>query len=137
MIDKGVRSFVVEEIRDSFTKNRKCNFILVKNFNILNLIDAIINPALVNDGIQVFNPKKMTGDDSFLDVRQILNEIETNEDLETCTNLIVATNMISHGVDTDKFNFIFFYGITPFIAEFIQAYSRVGRRSPGMKLSTY
>ncbi len=31
LIDKGVRSFVVEEIRDSFTKNKKCNFILVKN----------------------------------------------------------------------------------------------------------
>lgn len=43
--------------------------------------------------------------------------------------------MISHGVDTDKFNFIFFYGITPFIAEFIQAYSRVGRRSPGLVIT--
>jgi len=31
LIDKGVRSFVVEEIRDSYTKNKKCNFILVKN----------------------------------------------------------------------------------------------------------
>ncbi len=31
LIEKGFRSFVVEEIRESFTIHKKCNFILVKN----------------------------------------------------------------------------------------------------------
>ena len=31
LIDKGVRSFVVEGISETFTNNKKCNFILVKN----------------------------------------------------------------------------------------------------------
>ena len=36
--------------------------------------------------------------------------------------------MISHGVDADRFNVMFFYGIPGNIAEYIQAYSRTGRR---------
>ena len=36
--------------------------------------------------------------------------------------------MISHGVDADRFNIMFFYGIPGNTAEYIQAYSRTGRR---------
>ena len=43
-------------------------------------------------------------------------------------NLIVATSMISHGVDADRFNIMFFYGMPGNTAEYIQAYSRTGRR---------
>ena len=36
--------------------------------------------------------------------------------------------MISHGVDADRFNIMFFYGMPGNTAEYIQAYSRTGRR---------
>jgi len=36
--------------------------------------------------------------------------------------------MISHGVDADRFNVMFFYGIPGNMAEYIQAYSRTGRK---------
>lgn len=47
---------------------------------------------------------------------------------------IVATSAISHGVDVDKFNAMFFAGMPNDIAEFIQASSRVGRAHPGFSL---
>lgn len=44
---------------------------------------------------------------------------------------IVATAAISHGVDVDKFNAMFFAGLPTDIAEYIQASSRVGRTHVG------
>ena len=48
-------------------------------------------------------------------------------DLQQSLRNIVATSAISHGVDVDKFNAMFFAGMPNDIAEFIQASSRVGR----------
>ena len=47
---------------------------------------------------------------------------------------IVATSAISHGVDVDKFNAMFFAGLPSDIAEYIQASSRVGRSHVGFSL---
>ena len=55
-------------------------------------------------------------------------------DLETSLRNIVATSAISHGVDVDKFNAMFFAGMPSDIAEFIQASSRVGRSHVGFSL---
>lgn len=48
-------------------------------------------------------------------------------DLQQSLRNIVATSAISHGVDVDNFNAMFFAGMPNDIAEFIQASSRVGR----------
>ena len=45
---------------------------------------------------------------------------------------VVATNIISHGVDVDRFNVIVFGGFTRLVAEYIQASARVGRTFPGI-----
>jgi hypothetical protein len=55
-------------------------------------------------------------------------------DLEQSLRNIVATSAISHGVDVDKFNAMFFAGMPNDIAEFIQASSRVGRTHVGFSL---
>ena len=47
---------------------------------------------------------------------------------------IVATSAISHGVDVDKFNAMFFAGLPSDIAEYIQASSRVGRTHVGFSM---
>ena len=70
----------------------------------------------------------MTGDESFQDVREVLAEVENNSNVYDGVNLITATSMISHGVDADRFNVMFFYGIPGNMAEYIQAYSRTGRK---------
>jgi hypothetical protein len=44
---------------------------------------------------------------------------------------VIATSAISHGVDVDEFNSMFFAGMPSDIAEYIQASSRVGRTHIG------
>lgn len=43
-----------------------------------------------------------------------------------------ATNIVSHGVDIDNWNLMFFQGIPRSTAEYIQALSRVGRKYHGL-----
>ncbi len=52
-------------------------------------------------------------------------------DLAETVRNIVATSAISHGVDVDRFNSMFFAGLPSDIAEYIQASSRVGRTHVG------
>jgi len=47
---------------------------------------------------------------------------------------VVATSMISHGIDVERFNFIPFFGMPRMVSEYIQASSRVGRNLPGIVL---
>lgn len=56
------------------------------------------------------------------------------EPLDTVLRNIVATSAISHGVDVDKFNAMFFAGLPADIAEYIQASSRVGRSHVGFSM---
>lgn len=99
---------------------------------VIGAIETPINVELKNQGIQPFDYRKMTGDDSFQDVRKVLAEVENTKDVFSGFNLIVATSMISHGVDADKFNNMMFFGMPGNTAEYIQAYSRVGRKYPGI-----
>ncbi len=101
------------------------------------VIGALSNPInieLTDEGVRTYCAAKMTGDDSFQDVRKILAEIETAQDIvnDVDYNMISATSMISHGVDADRFNEIMFFGIPGNTAEYIQAYSRAGRKYPGI-----
>ncbi len=96
--------------------------------NVDGAIKTPVNEELKSEGIIPFKTRAMTGDESFQDVREVLAEIENNESVYDGINLITATSMISHGVDADRFNVMFFYGIPGNIAEYIQAYSRTGRR---------
>ena len=74
-------------------------------------------------------------------IQQIMREAEglygPGDDfpiLEQSLRNIVATSAISHGVDVDKFNAMFFAGMPNDIAEFIQASSRIGRAHTGFSL---
>ena len=96
--------------------------------NVEGALETPINVELAAEGIVPFQTRKMTGDESFQDVRNVLAEVENSKDVFDGVNLISATSMISHGVDADRFNIMFFYGIPGNMAEYIQAYSRTGRR---------
>ncbi len=69
--------------------------------------------------------------------------IETMEEIESCTTAtplnerirgVIATNIISHGVDIDRFNVMVFAGLPRQFAEYIQASARVGRQLPGIAI---
>ena len=96
--------------------------------NVEGALETPINVELAAEGVIPFQTRKMTGDESFQDVRNVLAEVENSKNVFEGVNLISATSMISHGVDADRFNIMFFYGIPGNMAEYIQAYSRTGRR---------
>ncbi|WP_052341770.1 DEAD/DEAH box helicase family protein [Salinarimonas rosea] len=70
------------------------------------------------------------------EIESIVKEAErpfdpTTMDLSDALRMIVATSAISHGVDVERFNSMFFAGMPTDIAEYIQASSRVGRTHVG------
>lgn len=67
-------------------------------------------------------------------IMRVASETIKPEGLHESLRNIVATSAISHGVDVDKFNAMFFAGIPTDIAEYIQASSRVGRTHVGFSL---
>ncbi|MEQ8857897.1 MAG: helicase C-terminal domain-containing protein [Pseudomonadales bacterium] len=62
------------------------------------------------------------------------NSGEEFADLDHTLRSIVATSAISHGVDVEELNSMFFAGMPSDIAEYIQASSRVGRSHVGFSL---
>lgn len=109
------------------------NNVKLDSNNVTNALEDPINTELrddniKNENIKHFITRKMTGDETFQDVREILAEVENSNDVFKGINLIAATSMISHGVDADRFNVMFFYGLPGNMAEYIQAYSRAGRK---------
>ena len=55
-------------------------------------------------------------------------------DLNDTLRSVIATSAISHGVDVEEFNAMFFAGMPSDIAEYIQASSRVGRTHIGFSI---
>lgn len=110
------------------------NNVKLESNRVLQALDDPINTELLEEGIQTLTAKKMTGDDTFQEVRATLSTLENAESVIDGIdfNMIAATSMISHGVDADRFNLMLFYGIPGNTAEYIQAYSRVGRKHTGV-----
>lgn len=90
------------------------------------------NNLLEAQGVPKFVSQQMTSDEDFQTVRQTLFDIQANRKKVESTNLILATKTISHGVDEDSFNLMYFFGMPNNNAEYIQAYSRVGRKYAGI-----
>jgi len=91
------------------------------------------NNELIDSGLECFNIGNITSDEDFNNIKDIMHEIENEKESVLNTyNLILATSAISHGVDEDRFNQIFFYGMPNKTSEYIQSYSRVGRKFTGI-----
>jgi hypothetical protein len=90
---------------------------------------------------QVLASELISGAVSAADIQDIVRRAEsrvgTNEpfpDLNDTLRSVIATSAISHGVDVEEFNAMFFAGMPSDIAEYIQASSRVGRTHVGFSL---
>jgi hypothetical protein len=88
--------------------------------------------------LKQFHTRLISGGVDVAQIQDIMREAqgtlklgEEFPDIEQTLRNIVATSAISHGVDLDKFNAMFFAGMPNDIAEFIQASSRVGRTHVG------
>lgn len=90
-------------------------------------MDTQVNEFLRRTGVKDVEVRELSGDTSFDDVRKTLDDLESSGSTEA----VVATSMISHGVDIARLNVMVFNGMPKSIAEYIQASSRVGRNFLG------
>lgn len=79
------------------------------------------------------DPMTLTGDNSLNEIKSLIATVENfPDDIDDKLQLTSATNIVSHGVDIDNWNLMFFQGIPRSTSEYIQALSRVGRKYNGL-----
>lgn len=88
----------------------------------------------LRDGLGRITSKLLTGDLSMDEVGATLERIdrERNETGEARLDMVVATNLISHGVDLERINMMTLCGMPSHYAEYVQATSRCARSHPGL-----
>ena len=95
-------------------------------------LEGDVIPNLQRDGLPPLSIFELTGSTSTDEVSTILERLETPSLSTNSADVVLATSMVSHGVDVDRLNTMFFYGIPRQNAEYIQASSRVGRSHVGI-----
>ncbi len=89
----------------------------------------------------ILSSELISGAVSAADIQDIVQRAETRvgvnspfPEINDTLRSVIATSAISHGVDVEEFNAMFFAGIPSDIAEYIQASSRIGRTHVGFSL---
>ena len=86
------------------------------------------------------DPQLISGDLSLGQIEEVVKNSEANREPGTTIEIndgirsVVATSAVSHGVDVEQYNSMFFAGMPNDTAEFIQASSRIGRTHTGFSL---
>lgn len=95
------------------------------------------------DWFEGFSAKLISGALSASEIERVIEEAEDRPKIgelvqdiksEDILRSVVATSAISHGVDVDEFNTMFFAGMPSDTAEYIQSSSRVGRTHVGCSI---
>lgn len=95
-------------------------------------VESDVNASLRADGLEPLTPILMTGATGTSEVATNLDRLERAAPDRAAGDAVLATNMVSHGVDIDRLNAMIFYGVPRQNAEYIQASSRVGRSHVGI-----
>lgn len=80
---------------------------------------------------------ELTSRESSADIPARLSEMAISHPDPETVDVILATNMISVGVDVDRLGLMAVMGQPPSTSEYIQATSRVGRRWPGLVVTLF
>lgn len=82
-------------------------------------------------------PRELTSRKSSSEIPRELEALATSLPSENSPNVVLATNMISVGVDVDRLGLMVVMGQPQTTSEYIQATSRVGRAHPGLVVTLY
>lgn len=85
----------------------------------------------------VNSASELTSRVSSSNIVKTLDNLEKKYPKEDAINILLATNMISVGVDVDRLNMMTVIGQPKLTSEYIQASSRVGRKDPGIVFTLY
>lgn len=80
--------------------------------------------------------RPLTGDNDLDYIKETIAQVN-DFDEEKQLHAVHATNIVSHGVDIDRWNLMIFEGMPRSTAEYIQSLSRVGRRYYGIVFLTF
>jgi superfamily II DNA or RNA helicase len=70
-------------------------------------------------------------------LEHLIYSAENQKNKKYAIGVLLATNMISVGVDVDRLNIMLLVGQPKLTSEYIQASSRIGRTFPGMALTLF
>ncbi len=133
-----------DEVRDAY-------WTLLGYFNSLRVLGAafiqsiddvpgrvpVVAGRLGTEPRELREPKELTSRISSDEVPLRLKELGTSYGEADCQDVVLATNMISVGVDVDRLGLMVVMGQPQTTSEYIQATSRVGRRHPGLVVTLY
>ncbi len=90
------------------------------------------------DGSRDLNTEFLTGNSTLAEIAEVIRRVEDPplRSEETYLDATIATSIISHGVDVERFNLMVMDGIPEETADYIQTSSRSGRRHVGLVLAT-
>lgn len=88
-----------------------------------------------------YSPDELTSRASTTELNETLDKLEktqySHENYNKVSHLLLATNMISVGIDVARLNVMLLVGQPKLTSEYIQASSRVGRSFPGVAFTMY
>jgi len=88
-----------------------------------------------------YSPDELTSRASTTELNETLDKLEKTqyslENYNKVSHLLLATNMISVGIDVARLNVMLLVGQLKLTSEYIQASSRVGRSFPGVAFTMY
>jgi hypothetical protein len=108
-----------------FSSNKELNSIRTD-------LEGDVIPRLQRERLHALEISELTGSTSTDDTSRILEKLERPGLPDSLPDSILATSMVSHGVDVDRLNALIFYGMPRQNAEYIQSSSRVGRSHIGI-----
>ena len=82
-------------------------------------------------------PRELTSRKNASEVPEELERLSAPYGTEKCPDVVLATNMISVGVDVDRLGLMVVMGQPQTTSEYIQATSRVGRSRPGLVVTLF
>jgi len=84
-----------------------------------------------------YEPEELTSRKQAGEIPEILEKLHCQYPDRDAIDILLATNMISVGVDVDRLSLMTVIGQPKTSSEFIQATSRVGRQYPGLVVTLY